>query len=71
MTLRKELISLSHACGELHPSLVSLDRFEIVDGFAIKCARDVFEYAPTWGHPKSDEQHEIRALMKKGFAPSP
>jgi hypothetical protein len=67
MTLRKELLSLSHACGELHPALVPLDRFEIVDGFAIKCARDVFEYQPGWGLPTADEQYEIRSLMRKGF----
>ncbi|MGZ3419916.1 MAG: FMN-binding glutamate synthase family protein [Polyangiales bacterium] len=68
ITLRKELISLSHACGELHPALVPLERFEIVDGFSLKSAREVFAYQADWGHPKADEQYEIRALMKKGFA---
>jgi glutamate synthase domain-containing protein 2 len=68
MTLRKELISLSHACGQLHPTLVGLDRFEIVDGFAVKSARDVFEYKKEWGFPDSEGAHEIKAIMKKGFA---
>ena len=68
MTLRKELLSLSHACGELHPTLVGLDRFEIVDGFAVKSARDVFEYRKEWGYPSADAQHEIKKVMRNGFA---
>lgn len=31
ITLRKELLQLSHACGQSHPSLVSTDDLEILD----------------------------------------
>lgn len=65
-TLRKEMLSLAHACGELHPALVPLDRFEIVDGFRTVPAREVFAYRAGWGLPSGDEQHAIRALMKNG-----
>jgi len=70
MTLRKEILSLSHACGELHPTLIGLDKFEIVDGFTVKSARDVFEYKKAWGYPRLDDQHEIKRLMRAGFAPA-
>jgi len=70
VTLRKELISLSHACGELHPGLVPLDRFAIIDGFTTNCARELFEYKPEWGLPDADEQRDIRAIMREGFADS-
>jgi len=68
ITLRKEILSLSHACGQLHPSLVPLDRFDIVDGFTTRPAREVFGYQSGWGLPKTDELLEISAIMKKGVA---
>ncbi len=68
VTLRKELISLSHACGAHHPALVSLDRFEIVDGFTVKCARDVFEYQKDWGYPGTDRQDATVKMMRSGLA---
>ncbi len=32
VTLRKELLLLSYACGQLHPSLIPTDQFELLDG---------------------------------------
>jgi len=31
VTLRKELLQLAHACGKVHPALLTVDDFEIVD----------------------------------------
>jgi glutamate synthase domain-containing protein 2 len=59
MALRKELLSLAHACGQPHPALVGIDRFEIVEGLTSKPARDVFGYQPGWGSPGDDD---VRAL---------
>jgi glutamate synthase (ferredoxin) len=64
ITLRKELLQLANACGEAHPALVPLDRFDIVDGFATRSARDVFGYAGDWGLPSPPEQSAIRALVQ-------
>ncbi len=64
MTLRKELLALAHACGEVHPGLVSLDRFDVVDGFHRRSAREVFGYDPSWGLPSPEEQSAIRSLMR-------
>lgn len=48
-TLRHELLELSHACGEFHPSLVPPDRIEILDGhFGSRSLRDTFGYDPSW-----------------------
>jgi hypothetical protein len=60
--LRKDLINLAHACGEAHPALVPLDRFDIVDGLTTRSARDVFGYAPGWGTPSAEDQAALRRL---------
>jgi glutamate synthase domain-containing protein 2 len=66
MTLRKELLLLANACGEPHPALVHLDRFDIVDGFSTRSARDVFGYRDAWGLPHESDRLAIRALMDSG-----
>jgi glutamate synthase domain-containing protein 2 len=48
VTLRKEMLQIAAACGETHPARVSLDRFDLVDGFATKRAREVFGYKESW-----------------------
>lgn len=68
MTLRKELLSLAHACGEWHPALVGLERFELLDGFKSVPAAEVFGYQPGWGHASVEERDATRALMKAGVA---
>jgi len=48
-TLRHELLELSHACGVTHPSLVSRDRIEILDGhLRSRTAQEIFGYPPSW-----------------------
>ena len=68
-TLRKEMLSLAHACGELHPALVSLDRFDLLDGMSTRGAREVFHYERAWGLPTEEEREAIRAIMARGTAP--
>jgi hypothetical protein len=63
VTLRKELLQLASACGQPHPALVPLDRFDVVDGFATRSAREVFGYKETWGLPPEEARFAIRALM--------
>jgi glutamate synthase domain-containing protein 2 len=54
LVLRKELLALSRACGVSHPSLVSLDHFDVLDDrFGTHPAREVFGYRPAWGVPSS------------------
>jgi glutamate synthase domain-containing protein 2 len=52
ITLRKELLALSRACGVEHPSLVTLDHIDVVDDrFGATSSREVFAYEPDWGVP--------------------
>jgi glutamate synthase domain-containing protein 2 len=69
-TLRKELLSLAHACGELHPALVPLDRIDLLDGLSTKSAREVFAYQPGWGLPTEAEREIIREIMRGGPSPA-
>lgn len=64
MTLRKELMQLANACGELHPALVPLDRFEILDGLSSKSAPEVFGYPKEWGLPSKEDRQAVVDIMK-------
>jgi glutamate synthase (ferredoxin) len=60
MTLRKELVELTHACGRSHPSLVTLDDFEILDDrFGVQNPRELFGYRPDWGLPSEADQRAL------------
>jgi glutamate synthase (ferredoxin) len=64
ITLRKEILQLSHACGVAHPSLVTLDSFDILDpGLGARSARQVFGYRPEDGVKSPLERAEIESLM--------
>ena len=52
VTLRKEILQIAAACGAAHPSLVPLDCFDLVDGFKLAPAREVFGYKETWRRPE-------------------
>ncbi len=64
ITLRKDLLSLAHACGQPHPALVPLDRFDIVDGLHARPARDVFGYAAGWGVPGPADVAALRSTKE-------
>jgi glutamate synthase domain-containing protein 2 len=64
VTLRKELLQIAAACGEPHPSLVPLDRFDFVDGFSTTSARDLFGYSDGWRRPGGAEARAaLRTLV--------
>jgi glutamate synthase (ferredoxin) len=63
LTLRKELMALAHACGEVHPALVSLDRIDILDNLARRPAREVFGYEPGWGLPGPDLRRAVTDVL--------
>ncbi len=74
VTLRKELVRLSRACGVAHPALVSLDHIEILnDRYASQPAAEVFGYEPGWGLPlatTSDFEDLMRAQEPSSRATS-
>jgi glutamate synthase domain-containing protein 2 len=71
VTLRKEILQLSHACGCAHPSLVSLDSFDILDpGLVARPARQVFGYETSYTSKIPGQRAAIEALMTAGPAPA-
>ncbi len=59
-TLQSEIMDLTRACGLPHPSLVTLDHFDVLDeNFSSHSARDLFGYETDWGLPPADEQQRL------------
>ena len=59
ITLRRELLALSRACGVPGPEGVSLDSFDMLDDqFGARPAREVFGYEPGWGIPAAGDPSE-------------
>ena len=65
MTLRKEILLLSYACGHPHPAFVTADQLDIVDDrLRTRSVREHFGYEVGWGCPSADQLAEVRALME-------
>jgi glutamate synthase domain-containing protein 2 len=66
ITLRKELLALSHVCGVAHPALVAASQIEILDGyFGGRSAAEVFQYEQGWGLPRLADRTTIVQLMQE------
>jgi hypothetical protein len=64
VTLRKELLQLSRACGVCHPAMVGGDHIEIVDGqFGSRSLYDLFGYEKGWALPSERDAREIEHIM--------
>ena len=64
VTLRKDLLALSRACGVPHPGLVTADQLELVDAkFGSQTVAEVFGYGRGFGLPSSGDCEEIARLM--------
>jgi glutamate synthase domain-containing protein 2 len=72
--LRKELLSVSRACGICHPALLTGAHIEILDGrFGAAPLFEVFQYRGDWGLPSKTDIREIQRIMEdcSGVAVSP
>ncbi|MEE8522498.1 MAG: FMN-binding glutamate synthase family protein [Thermoanaerobaculia bacterium] len=64
VTLRHELLRLSHACGVAHPAAIGGEHLEILDGhFGTRTVREVFGYRPGWEMPSPADLEQITAIM--------
>ncbi|MEE8148104.1 MAG: FMN-binding glutamate synthase family protein [Longimicrobiales bacterium] len=64
VTLRKELLQLSRACGVTHPGLLSSDHVEILDDhFGSSSVGKLFGYRPDWGFPSATDREDIERIM--------
>ena len=66
VTLRKELLGLSRACGVVHPALVSADQLELMDGrFDAKTVRELFGYSPGLSGLPAEARADIERAMRE------
>jgi glutamate synthase domain-containing protein 2 len=64
--LREELLDLSHACGVVHPALVTLEHLELIDDrFGTRPAAEVFGYRPGWALPSEPDQEAIARIVAR------
>ena len=64
MTLRKDVLALSRACGVPHPSLITADQLELLDDrFGAKTVAELFGYGRGFGLPSTMDCEEVRRLM--------
>jgi len=64
VTLRKEMMWLCRACGVSHPSLITMEHFEVLDEhFEATSPRSIFHYEPTWGALGQQNHDAILELM--------
>ena len=67
-TLRKELLSVSRACGICHPALLTDPHIEILDGrYGSSSLFEIFRYHDDWGLPSETDIQEIRRVMEDCF----
>ncbi|MDP6557187.1 MAG: FMN-binding glutamate synthase family protein [Pirellulaceae bacterium] len=67
VTLRKEVLDLSRACGHPHPALVSPQNFEIIDEcFRGRSLLDCFHVNPETTRINQEDEQEIRRIMGEG-----
>jgi len=64
VTLRKDVLALSRACGVPHPALITADQLELLDGrFGATTVADLFGYGRGFGLPSATDREEILRLM--------
>lgn len=64
VTLRKELLMVSRACGVPHPALVTSRQIEILDGrYNGATPAELFAYREDWGLPSVDDRAQICRIM--------
>ena len=64
VTLRRELLALSRACGVPHPALMTADHLELLDSrFGSKTIAELFGYGRGFGLPSDVDADEVRRLM--------
>lgn len=63
-TLRRDLIRVSEACGVLHPSFITTDDIEIMNGQENGVPlQAIYGYEADWGHPSDTDRARVAALM--------
>ena len=65
ITLRKDVLALSRACGVEHPALIAADQLELLDDrFGARTIAELFGYGRGFGLPSATDREEVRRIMK-------
>jgi glutamate synthase (ferredoxin) len=63
-SMRRDLWKVSEAVGVVHPSLITPDDIDILDGLSShRTLREVYRYEPTWGHLAPALEKDLIDLM--------
>ena len=66
-TLRRDLLKVSEACGVWHPSLLTVDDVELLDGHRDSTPLgEIYGYEPGWGSLGEDVAAELVEIMAGG-----
>jgi glutamate synthase (ferredoxin) len=66
LTLRKEVLAVSRACGVPHPALITADQLELLDDrFGAQTIAELFGYGRGFGLPSTTDCQEVRRLMRE------
>jgi glutamate synthase domain-containing protein 2 len=64
ITLRKDVLALSRACGVPHPALITADQLELLDGrFGANSIAALLGYCRGFGLPAPTDCDEVRRIM--------
>ncbi len=64
VTLRHEMVRLSHTCGVAHPGLITTEHFTIIDPqFHSSSIEEVFQYGDRLARPSPEDRRRITELM--------
>jgi glutamate synthase (ferredoxin) len=72
VSLRRDLLKVSEAVGEVHPGLITPDDVDILDGTRRRTSlREVYGYEPGWGSLGPELRAEVEAFMQPPGSESP
>ena len=64
VTLRKEVLAVSRACGVPHPALITAEHLELLDDrFGAKTVGELFGYGRGFGVPSDSDVDDVRKVM--------
>lgn len=67
LTMRSDLLKLSHACGLEHPAFVTGEHLEIIDDrFGARPFHEVFKYQLDWSLPAQKDLDALMDIMQPG-----
>lgn len=71
-TLRRDLLKVSEAVGVAHPSLITADDIDLIDGLlSSRPLREVYGYGRAWGTVGKELADEITTIMAAATAEHP